>query len=176
MIGLITYLSIVIGELVPKQLALRHPEGIACAVAPFMLVLSKIAAPAVWLLNASTRLIFGLFGSPSDGDNTVTEEEIKMLVGEAESAGVIEEEERRMQGVACFFHVPRRAGDAGLQPQRHQLMVGGVEFHFVDAPAIAVVGVEHRGDAIGLRAPRLRFGAAHARAERCQTFAMDARA
>ncbi|RDI55164.1 hemolysin family protein [Microvirga subterranea] len=95
-IGLITYLSIVIGELVPKQLALRHPEGIACAVAPFMLVLSKIAAPAVWLLNASTRLIFGLFGSPSDGDNTVTEEEIKMLVGEAESAGVIEEEERRM--------------------------------------------------------------------------------
>jgi putative hemolysin len=95
-IGLITYLSIVIGELVPKQLALRHPEGIACTVAPFMLVLSKLAAPAVWLLNASTRLIFGLFGSASDGDNTVTEEEIKMLVGEAESAGVIEEEERRM--------------------------------------------------------------------------------
>lgn len=95
-IGLITYLSIVIGELVPKQLALRHPEGIACAVAPVMLVISKFAAPAVWLLNASTRLIFGLFGSPSDGDNTVTEEEIKMLVGEAESAGVIEEEERRM--------------------------------------------------------------------------------
>jgi putative hemolysin len=95
-IGLITYLSIVIGELVPKQLALRHPEGIACAVAPFMLVLSRVAAPAVWLLNASTRLIFGLFGPPSDGDATVTEEEIKMLVGEAESAGVIEEEERRM--------------------------------------------------------------------------------
>jgi putative hemolysin len=95
-IGLITYLSIVIGELVPKQLALRHPEGIACAVAPFMLVLSRIAAPAVWLLNASTRLIFSLFGNPSDGDTTVTEEEIKMLVGEAESAGVIEEEERRM--------------------------------------------------------------------------------
>jgi len=95
-IGLITYLSIVIGELVPKQLALRHPEGIACAMAPLMLVLSKAAAPAVWLLNASTRLIFGLFG-PSSGEGTrVTEEEIKMLVGEAESAGVIEEEERRM--------------------------------------------------------------------------------
>jgi putative hemolysin len=95
-IGLITYLSIVIGELVPKQLALRNPEGIACAVAPLMLVVSKVAAPAVWLLNASTRLIFSLFGTASDGDNTVTEEEIKMLVGEAESAGVIEEEERRM--------------------------------------------------------------------------------
>jgi putative hemolysin len=61
-----------------------------------MRVLSRIAAPAVWLLNASTSLIFGLFGPGSDEDNTVTEEEIKMLVGEAESAGVIEEEERRM--------------------------------------------------------------------------------
>jgi putative hemolysin len=95
-IGLITYLSIVIGELVPKQLALRNPEGIACTVAPMMRVLSRVAAPAVWLLNASTRLIFGLFGPASDSDTTVTEEEIKMLVGEAESAGVIEEEERRM--------------------------------------------------------------------------------
>ncbi len=95
-IGLITYLSIVVGELVPKQLALRHPEGIACAVAPMMLVLSKIAAPAVWLLNASTSLIFSLFGPASDDGSTVTEEELKMLVGEAESAGVIEEEERRM--------------------------------------------------------------------------------
>lgn len=95
-IGLITYLSIVIGELVPKQLALRHPEGIACAVAPMMLIISRIAAPAVWLLNASTRLIFSLFGSSSGDETTVTEEEIKMLVGEAESAGVIEEQERRM--------------------------------------------------------------------------------
>ncbi len=94
-IGIITYLSIVVGELVPKQLALRHPEGIACAMAPLMLVVSKVAAPAVWLLNASTSLIFGLFG-PSKEETTVTEEEIKMLVGEAESAGVIEEEERRM--------------------------------------------------------------------------------
>lgn len=94
-IGIITYLSIVVGELVPKQLALRHPEGIACAMAPLMLVVSKVAAPAVWLLNASTSLIFGLFG-PSKEETTVTEEEIKMLVGEAEIAGVIEEEERRM--------------------------------------------------------------------------------
>jgi putative hemolysin len=95
-IGLITYLSIVIGELVPKQFALRNPEGIACFMAPLMLVVSKVAAPAVWLLNASTSLIFRLLGAASDGNTAVTEEEIKMLVGEAESAGVIEEEERRM--------------------------------------------------------------------------------
>src|SRR5215212_12238040 len=61
-----------------------------------MLIVSKVAAPAVWLLNASTTLIFSLFGPQSDDGATVTEEEIKMLVGEAESAGVIEEEERRM--------------------------------------------------------------------------------
>ncbi|MCB8820336.1 hemolysin family protein [Microvirga rosea] len=97
-ISLITYFSIVVGELVPKQLALRNPESIACFVAPLMMLVSKVAAPAVWLLNASTRLIFSLFGSNTEGDNTVTEEEIKMLVGEAESAGVIEEEERRMIG------------------------------------------------------------------------------
>jgi putative hemolysin len=95
-ISLITYLSIVVGELVPKQLALRSPEGIACTVAPLMRLISTVFSPVVWLLNASTRLIFSLFGSAADGDNTVTEEEIKMLVGEAESAGVIEEEERRM--------------------------------------------------------------------------------
>ena len=95
-ISLITYLSIVIGELVPKQLALRNPEGIACLVAPMMLVISRIGAPAVWLLNASTRLIFRLMGSSSDVESSVTEEELKILVGEAESAGVIEEEERRM--------------------------------------------------------------------------------
>src|SRR4051812_10746609 len=92
-ISFITFLSIVIGELVPKQLALRHPEGIACTMAPVMLVVSKVAAPAVWLLNASTSLIFRLFGPSSGDETTVTEEEIKMLVGEAESAGVIEEEE-----------------------------------------------------------------------------------
>jgi putative hemolysin len=95
-ISLITFFSIVVGELVPKQLALRNPEGIACLVAPLMMVVSKVGAPAVWLLNASTRLIVRLLGVSSSSDNTVTEEELKMLVGEAESAGVIEEEERKM--------------------------------------------------------------------------------
>src|SRR5690606_16322334 len=55
-VAAITYLSVVIGELVPKRLALRNPEGIACAVAPLMALLSRTAAPAVWLLDASTRL------------------------------------------------------------------------------------------------------------------------
>src|SRR5215211_5194283 len=95
-IGAITYLSVVIGELVPKNLALKNPEAIACALAPPMTVISRIAAPAVWLLDASTRAVFTLFGQKTEAGTAVTEEEIKTIVAEAASAGVIEREERQM--------------------------------------------------------------------------------
>jgi putative hemolysin len=95
-LGGITYFSVVIGELVPKHLALRNAEGIACAVAPSMALLSRVAVPVVWLLDTSTSLVFRLLGRSSEGDSAVTEEEIKTLVAEAETAGVIEVDERRM--------------------------------------------------------------------------------
>jgi putative hemolysin len=92
----ITYLSLIIGELVPKNLALRNAEGIACAVAPMMTLLARLASPLVWLLDTSTKLVLQLTGKPSPGAASVTEEEIKVLVGEAESAGVLESGERQM--------------------------------------------------------------------------------
>ena len=95
-IGAITYLSVVIGELVPKHLALKNAEGIACAVAPLMAFLSRIAGPLVWLLDASTKLVFRLFGNSLEPASAVTEEEIKSIMAEAETAGVIETGERRM--------------------------------------------------------------------------------
>jgi putative hemolysin len=95
-IGAITYLSVVIGELVPKNIALRDPERIACVLAPPMNIVSRLAGPAVSLLDASTRAVFGLFGYKAGPASGVTEEEIKTLVAEAESAGVIETGERRM--------------------------------------------------------------------------------
>ncbi|NNM74280.1 hemolysin family protein [Enterovirga aerilata] len=95
-IGIITYLSVVVGELVPKNLALRNPEAIACAVAPLMSVISRIAGPVVWLLDASTRLIFHIFGQPTGSDNAVTEEEIRTVMAEAETAGILEVDERKM--------------------------------------------------------------------------------
>jgi magnesium and cobalt exporter, CNNM family len=95
-IGSITYLSVIIGELVPKHVALRNPEGIACAVAPMMAIVSRVASPAVWFLDASTKAIFKLFGSKTEPESQVTDEEIRSLVAEAESAGVIEPEEKRM--------------------------------------------------------------------------------
>jgi len=95
-LGAITFLSIVIGELAPKQLALRNPEAIACAAAPAMAALSRIAAPLVWLLDASTGLVFKLIGAPETDARGVTEEEIKLLVAEAAGAGVIERDEHHM--------------------------------------------------------------------------------
>jgi putative hemolysin len=95
-VTVITYLSLVIGELVPKQLALRHAERLACFVAPAMTLLARVASPFVWLLDQSGRLVLALFGPRHAGERQVTEEEIRVLVAEAESAGVIEPEEGRM--------------------------------------------------------------------------------
>ena len=95
-VGLITYFSVVVGELVPKHFALRNPERIACVMAPPMHLLSRVAAPIVWLLDSSTRLLFRLLGGDSSKATAVTEEEIKSLVAEAATAGVIENDESRM--------------------------------------------------------------------------------
>ena len=96
-IGAITYLSVIIGELVPKNFALKNPEGIACGVAPLMRLISRLAAPVVWVLDASTKLIFRrLLGVSTESASAVTDEEIKTIVAEAETAGVIETDERKM--------------------------------------------------------------------------------
>ncbi|MFT8246291.1 hemolysin family protein [Roseomonas sp. BN140053] len=95
-IALVTFLSIVIGELVPKRFALRSPEGIACAVAPAMTLLSRVAAPLAWLLDVSTRGVFRILGVGPEQQAAVTDEEIRSLVAEAEGAGVIEPAERHL--------------------------------------------------------------------------------
>jgi putative hemolysin len=95
-IGLITYLSLVVGELVPKQMALRNPEPIACRMAPAMTILAKVAAPVVFLLDRSSRLVLALIGQSRPKDDTVTDAEIHALIAEAETAGVLEPEERSM--------------------------------------------------------------------------------
>lgn len=95
-IVVITYLSVIVGELVPKTLALRNAEGIACAVAPIMTAFASIAGPAVWLLDASTQAVFRLFGQTTASESRVTDEEIKTLIAEAESSGVLEAGEREM--------------------------------------------------------------------------------
>ncbi len=95
-VAVITYLSIVIGELAPKRLALRAPEAIACVMAPGMTLLTRVAAPVAWLLDASTGLVFRMLGIRSEPETSVTDEEIRSLVAEAESVGVIEPGERHL--------------------------------------------------------------------------------
>ncbi len=92
----ITALMLVLGELVPKQLALRHPELIAARLSLPLTILSRIAAPAVWLLGQSSSLVLRLIGVTKMARETVTEEELKALIAEGAQAGVLEIEERNM--------------------------------------------------------------------------------
>ncbi|ONG55784.1 DNA-binding protein [Pseudoroseomonas deserti] len=95
-IVIITYLSIVIGELVPKRFALRSPETLACLVAPGMRLLARIGTPVAWLLDASVKLVFRLLGVGPEQAAVVTDEEIRSVVAEAEGSGTIEAAERHL--------------------------------------------------------------------------------
>ena len=89
-----TYFSLVIGELVPKQLALRGAEKIAMVSAVPMSIVARVTAPFVWLLDKSSSLLLRIMGVRHSGEPDVTAEELHMLFAEATRSGVIEEEER----------------------------------------------------------------------------------
>jgi putative hemolysin len=106
---LVTYASLVIGELVPKQFALRSPEPIAAAMAIPMLWIARITAPLVWLLDRTSALIFRLLRMRREESNKVTAEELQMVVAEAHSAGILEEYERAIiSGVVRLADRPTR--------------------------------------------------------------------
>src|SRR5690606_16629292 len=92
----IAYVSLIVGELVPKRLALNNPERVACWVAGPMAALSWIATPAVILLRRSTDLVLRVMGGGGPPDATVTEEEVKTMIAEGTEAGVFEKAEREM--------------------------------------------------------------------------------
>jgi putative hemolysin len=90
---LVTYLSLVVGELVPKRLAMANPEGIAGVVAGPMGFLSKAVKPVIWLLSISTEGLLRLLGAKSSDDAPVTPEEITVMMEQGEQVGVFEETE-----------------------------------------------------------------------------------
>lgn len=104
---LVTFLSIVFGELIPKRIGMLRAEKIAKAVAFPMNILSKIAYPIVWLLNGITNLIFKLFNIKVSLDSAVTEEEIKAMISEGSEHGTIEEEEKDI--IERVFHLGDRS-------------------------------------------------------------------
>lgn len=116
----LTYLSLIVGELVPKQLALRNPEAVAIRVAPAMRLLSLIAAPVVWFLDRSGKVLLWLLGARGDGSAKVTEEEVHSLLTEAHQEGIIEEEEREM--LAGVMRLADRSARALMTP-RHEVQM-----------------------------------------------------
>ncbi|MGA7487931.1 MAG: hemolysin family protein [Xanthobacteraceae bacterium] len=120
-VTIITYFSLVIGELVPKQIALRNPEKIAVRVAPAMTTMARIAAPVVWFLDASGRAVLAALGYGAQAEHRVTDEEIRALIAEAESAGVIEPGERAM--IAGVMRLGDRPVRAVMTPRREVDMI-----------------------------------------------------
>jgi putative hemolysin len=112
----ITYFSLVIGELVPKQLALNHAETIARNVANPMRWIARICSPAVRLLSGSTDAILKLFGIKPSDDPLVTEDEVKIMVRQGAQFGVFEEAERHM--VENIFHMSDQRVRALMTPRR----------------------------------------------------------
>ena len=104
-----TAVSLVVGELVPKQIALRSPEPIAAVMAPSMKWLARIAGPLVWLLDRTSAGIFRLMGLSRTSEDQVTAEELHLVVAEASRSGVIEEHERSIiSGVVRLASRPVR--------------------------------------------------------------------
>ena len=92
-IAAITYFTLIIGELVPKTIALNNPEKITLALTPFMRVVAAIVSPIAWFLSISTRFILKIFGIKKHVDSPVTEEELKILIKQGSEHGVLEEQE-----------------------------------------------------------------------------------
>ncbi|MEQ1687429.1 MAG: hemolysin family protein, partial [Sphingopyxis sp.] len=108
-ISLTTYLSLIIGELVPKQFALRSPEPIAAVVARPMWWIARVTAPLIWLLDGTSALIFAALGIGRTSEDKVTAEELHLVVAEASRSGVIEESERAIiSGVVRLADRPVR--------------------------------------------------------------------
>ncbi|WP_375246956.1 hemolysin family protein, partial [Qipengyuania pacifica] len=126
-IAITTYATLVIGELVPKQIALRAAVPISLVMARPMAILARVAAPLVWLLDASSGVLIRLLGVRPSGQSSVTAEELHMLFAEATRSGVIESEQHQMlQGVVRLAQRPVR-----------ELMTPRTEVDWIDADADA---------------------------------------
>lgn len=150
----ITYVSLIVGELVPKQLALRNPEGVAIRVAPMMTLISVVAAPVVWFLDRSGKALLWLIGQRGAGGAKVTEEEVHVLLAEAHEGGVLEDEERVM--MAGVMRLSDRSARALMSP-RNEIEMLSLEASSTEAvaavrriarPRMPVANAE--GDVVGI--------------------------
>lgn len=111
----ITYFSLVIGELIPKRLALTNPERISTTMAQFMKVLSKLASPIIFILSRSTDAGIRLLGVHPSEEPPVTEEEVKVLMRQGTTVGIFQETEQDI--VESVFRMSDRTVDAMMTPR-----------------------------------------------------------
>lgn len=142
-VSVITYLSLVIGELVPKRIALNAPEQIACAIAKPMRLLSRFAAPLVYLLSLSTDLLLKLLGIQASEEPAVTEEEIKVLIRQGAESGMFEESEHEM--VERVF----RLGDRSVK----SMMTPRTEIAWIDSESSMAENLQEVNDSTYSRFP-----------------------
>jgi putative hemolysin len=112
---LITYVSLIFGELVPKQIALRAPEAVAARIAPLLQIIAIVAAPLVWLLDRSGKAVLWLIGQSGTADRAMTDEEVRFVISEARSAGVMEEGETAM--IAGVMRIADRTARGLMTPR-----------------------------------------------------------
>ncbi|MBA3013988.1 MAG: hemolysin family protein [Proteobacteria bacterium] len=112
----ITYLSLIIGELVPKRLALNNPETLARFVAPTINRLSRLAYPLVFLLSGSTNVLLRIFHFKASVESVVTEEEIKLLIGKGTQAGTFQEFEQ--ETIERVFRLADRRVSVLMTPRK----------------------------------------------------------
>ncbi len=98
MVVIITYFSIVFGELIPKRLGMKFPETVSTIISKPMKFISVVASPFVWLLTVTNDFFLSLFGIKDDGGEVVTEEEIKNIIKESTEGGEIQEKEHEILG------------------------------------------------------------------------------
>jgi putative hemolysin len=114
-VGSTTYLTLVIGELVPKQLAIRHPEQIASWISGPMKLLAAITWPLVWFLSVSSSTVLRALGQKEEKADSVSEEEVKLLLRQGEERGVFRRAETQM--VAGVFRLDDIRADALMTPR-----------------------------------------------------------
>ena len=124
-VGVITYVSIVIGELVPKGLALRHAEKISLFMSHPMAWLARMARPLVWVLEFSTRVLMRLFGGAASGPSGPTREEVQVLVREGIITGMVDENESDM--VEGVFDLRKVLAEEIMRPKPKVLFLQATE-------------------------------------------------
>jgi putative hemolysin len=127
-VTVLTFVTLILGELVPKQLALRAPEPIAATMAKPMLVMARATAPLVWLLDHTSALIFRMLGMTRESEHHVTAEELHLIFAEASRSGVIEENER-----AIISGVVRLADRPVREVMTPRTEVAWIDLHADDA-------------------------------------------